>query len=223
MSEPDIAAVAAVHDPVRRRLYDVVRSSGRVVTRVEAADAAGISVKLAAFHLDKLVEVGLLEVAEPEGPRRVGRRPRGYAPARADVQVSLPARRHLDLAGIVVDGAVAQRPGESLQDASRRVAVEEGRSFARAAPSKPDGRDELDAVRERLAAAGYEPFDIGAETVGVRNCPFHPLAARHPDFVCGINAAFVSGLLDGLGCSRWVARGVKPDGRCCAEIGPRDR
>lgn len=222
MSEPDIAAVAAVHDPVRRRVYEVVRAYGRVVTRAEAADRAGISTKLAAFHLDKLVEVGLLELAEPVGPRRVGRRPRGYGPVPSAVQVSLPARRHLDLAGIVVDGAVAQRPGESLQESSCRAAVAAGRTFAQAAPLALADADELAAVRERLSAAGYEPYDIGRDAVGVRNCPFHPLAARHPDFVCGVNAAFVSGLVDGLGCSTLEARGIEPEGRCCAEIGRRD-
>ena len=58
----DVAGVAALADPVRRRLYEHVVSRAGAVGRDEAAAAAGIKRPLAAFHLDKLVAEGLLDV-----------------------------------------------------------------------------------------------------------------------------------------------------------------
>jgi predicted ArsR family transcriptional regulator len=34
--------------------------------------------------------------------------------------------------------------------------------------------------------------------VRLRNCPFHPLAARAPEVMCQINHAYLAGLVDGL-------------------------
>ena len=45
--------LAALDDPVRRTLYRFARQQGRPVTREETAAEAGISRKLAAFHLDR--------------------------------------------------------------------------------------------------------------------------------------------------------------------------
>ncbi|WP_327091941.1 helix-turn-helix domain-containing protein [Nonomuraea sp. NBC_01738] len=60
MSEDDLLALAQLHDPVRRALYEfVVARAG--AGRAEAAEAAGVSRTLAAHHLDRLVEAGLLE------------------------------------------------------------------------------------------------------------------------------------------------------------------
>jgi predicted ArsR family transcriptional regulator len=50
-------------DPARRDLYEYVADAGREVGRAEAAGAVGVARTLAAFHLDKLVDAGLLEVA----------------------------------------------------------------------------------------------------------------------------------------------------------------
>nr|BFE80012.1 hypothetical protein GCM10020093_026130 [Planobispora longispora] len=68
MSSDDLGVVAALNDPVRRAVYEYVISQGREVGRNEAAEAAGVQRTLAAFHLDKLVEAGLLEA----GFKRLG-------------------------------------------------------------------------------------------------------------------------------------------------------
>ncbi|WP_448321047.1 helix-turn-helix domain-containing protein, partial [Streptomyces sp. CO7] len=54
------AVLGVLGDPVRRRLYRHVASSPDEVGRDAAAEAAGVSRSLAAHHLDKLVEAGLL-------------------------------------------------------------------------------------------------------------------------------------------------------------------
>src|SRR5436305_12683449 len=65
-------ALGALAEPTRRRLYEFVAQSGRRVGRDEAAQGAGIGRSLAAYHLDKLVEHGLLEVDYARPPGRSG-------------------------------------------------------------------------------------------------------------------------------------------------------
>src|SRR5574340_288999 len=60
--ESQIAGISTLDEPVRRDLYLYVAEREAAVGRDEAAEAVGVSRALAAFHLDKLVEAGLLEV-----------------------------------------------------------------------------------------------------------------------------------------------------------------
>src|SRR4051812_25312696 len=75
-----LAALAPLAEGTRRELYAYVRAQAAPVTRDEAAEFAGISRKLAAFHLDKLVAAGLLEAGRevPGAQRRLGRPPKSY-------------------------------------------------------------------------------------------------------------------------------------------------
>ena len=107
--ERQITAIASLGDPVRRGLYLYVAGRGREVGRDEAARALRISRALAAFHLDKLHQHGLLETSYRRLTRRRG--PGAGRPAklyrRADLQldVSLPRRRY-ELAGRVLARAI---------------------------------------------------------------------------------------------------------------------
>ena len=59
---PDLEKLAPLADKVRRRLYEHVVAQGAPVDRDAAAGALGIGRPLAAFHLDRLAEAGLLDV-----------------------------------------------------------------------------------------------------------------------------------------------------------------
>src|SRR3954471_10756756 len=76
----DVAAVALLDEPVRRRLYDWVVAQGHPVGREEAARALGIKRPLAAFHLDRLTEAGLLDAGYERLTGRMG--PGAGRPAR---------------------------------------------------------------------------------------------------------------------------------------------
>src|SRR5690348_7603634 len=102
-------------DGSRRSLYDYVRHQDHPVSREEAADATGMSRGLVAFHLDKLVEAGLLAARyqPPAGqPRGRGRTPKVYEPAGDGFAVTIPERRYELIAEILAD-AVAGNPTES--------------------------------------------------------------------------------------------------------------
>ena len=83
MGDP-VDAVAALADPVRRALYEHVAGSGGEVSRADAAAAVGVARTVAAFHLDRLAQEGLLEVTTrrtTSGTRRCRRPSMIVAPA----------------------------------------------------------------------------------------------------------------------------------------------
>jgi predicted ArsR family transcriptional regulator len=224
-------AVAALGDIVRWDLYRFVRRQSGSVTREEAARALRISIKLAAFHLDKLVDRGLLR-ADHEVPRgvrrRVGRAPKRYAPADVEVSLSVP-ERHYQLVGEILVDTLAQvdagEAGESTVERARRIAwgrgerlgteVSEGRRPGRLGPERT-----VVATEDLLEKHGYEPVDDGDGGLLLRNCPFHALVHRAPDLVCSINAAFVDGVLRGLGNDS-VRADLQPEaGVCCVRVRP---
>jgi hypothetical protein len=71
----------------------------------------------------------------------------------------------------------------------------------------------------KLAYRGFEPERATSALLLLRNCPFHPLAAKAPDLVCGINHRFVGGYLDGLGAADAAAAVLQPEAdTCCVRL-----
>jgi predicted ArsR family transcriptional regulator len=221
-----IAAVAVLGDDLRRRMYAFIRRSDRPVTRDEAAASVGISRKLAAFHLDKLVAAGLLTAgyANLSGVRRVGRTPKVYEAADVDVRVGIPQREHGILADILIDAVLTETGGESARQAALRVAVDRGRRLGeserdQARPGRLGAERALTCAGEVLERHGFEPVRDAPTLLRLRNCPFHPLAAKAPDLVCAINHAFLTGLLAGLNARTVHATLAPRPGACCVELG----
>lgn len=225
MTDVPFRAVALLDDELRRVMYAFIRQVRRPVTRDEAAATAGISRKLAAFHLDKLVDAGLLRAHYgTAGLRRgVGRAPKVYELTDREIQVSIPQRRHDVLAGILLQAVLTERDGETAHDATLRAAGERGdqvgsaeRGHAR--PGRLGAERALTVASKVLERYGFEPVRERPTCVRLRNCPFHPLAAREPDAVCGVNRAFIGGLLGGLQ-ARTLEAALEPRaGECCVEL-----
>ncbi|HEY2960066.1 MAG TPA: helix-turn-helix domain-containing protein [Actinomycetota bacterium] len=218
-----LAMLAALDDPVRGRLYRFARRSGRPFTREEAAADAGISRKLAAFHLDKLVDAGLLEASyepPPGRPRRVGRAPKVYRPSHVEVRVNIPERRYDLLAELLVD-ALGREP--AAVPAATGLASERGQELGDRVRQerrlgRPGAERTLSTAAEVLDGLGFETTRVHQDVLTLRNCPFQALAKRAPDLVCGINRAFIHGLVKGLGNQTvQVLLEPRPD-RCCVEL-----
>jgi len=198
-------------DESRRRLLDFVRRARRPVTREEASAAVGISRKLAAFHLDKLVASGLLQARHGgHGPRRVGRAPKVYEPTPHTLSLSLPPRRHELPASLLTEALTAQKSGESAQEASLRVARERGEVLGTEARTGD--------IMTTLESLGFEPAAAGAGRTVLHNCPFHPVAAQAPDLICGMNHAFLRGCLAASGHPETGAVLTPQPGICCVEL-----
>ena len=205
-------ALAALGEPTRRALYAYVVAQDRAVSRDEAASATGTKRATAAFHLERLVDDGLLEarfarVSGRTGPG-AGRTAKLYARARRQIAVSLPPRRY-EIAAQVLAGALeaAQRQATPVSEAVAGAADQAGRQIA------ADGTD----LAEVLTRSGYEPKLGPGGRIHLANCPFHDLLARHADLVCAMNLHLLRGLIGELGvCAQ--ARLDPAEGRCCVTI-----
>jgi predicted ArsR family transcriptional regulator len=205
--------VAALAEPVRRALYRFVAAQPEPVTREQAAAAVGVAQHTAKFHLDRLVDGHLLEAGYRRPPGRggpgAGRPAKVYRRSGADLDVSLPERRY-DLAGRLLVKAVtqAERTGSPVSEALGAVATQAGRSAGTQAES---------GLIDALAADGYEPRRDG-DAITLANCPFHALAREATELVCGMNRAYLEGMLGGIGDTGLAARLDPAPGRCCVRL-----
>lgn len=219
-----LAAVAALAEPTRRRLYDHVVRQPEPVGRDEAAAAVGVPRATAAFHLDRLADDGLLDVVRRRRTGRsgpgAGRPAKLYRRATGSVVISLPERRY-DLAGELLAAAVdeADRTGERPGEVLDRRARLRGEELGRAAASTGSGPA---AVLGVLEEHGFEPRADGDAVVLV-NCPFHALAACHQELVCGMNLRLLDGVLSGVGSAGLAARLEPWEGHCCVRLEPEPR
>jgi predicted ArsR family transcriptional regulator len=221
----DLAAVAALAEPLRRRLYQFVCAQDHAVGRDEAAGGAGVSRSAAAFHLDRLVEDGLLDtefrrLTERRGPG-AGRPAKLYRRADREIAVSLPARRY-ELAARLLAAAVAEagETGHPVASVLDRLAREHGARMA-SAVGPASASAPARAVAGALAAEGYEARSTPAGIV-LANCPFSGVAAEHPGLVCGMNLALLEGFAAALPDARLAARLVPTDGSCCVRLDVHD-
>lgn len=219
--DDQLAAVAALGDRLRRSLYRFVAGAHRAVSRTEAAEETGVTRAAAAFHLDRLVADGLLDVEFRRlGGRRgpgAGRPTKLYRRAAGDVAVSLPPRRY-DLAADLLAAAVddATRTGEPVGVALARVARERGTTLAAEVVA---GSTSAQAAVDVLADHGYEPV-VDGDGLALANCPFHALVGEHRQLVCGLNLALLEGFAAGLPGHPFTARLQPADQHCCVRLGP---
>jgi len=220
-----IDAVAALAEPTRRALYDLVAGSGAPVGREEAAATLGISRDLAAFHLDRLVAARLLDT---EYRRRSGRSGPGagrpaklYRRADRSIEVTLPARRYERAADVLATaiGQLPRRVGVATVTAiARDQGIRIGAGLRRGLGRRPARARSLDALVDTLTDEGYEPsIDVDGRLC-LRNCPFDALVPEHRDVTCAMNLAWAEGVLDGLGERSLGAELDPQDGRCCVVI-----
>jgi predicted ArsR family transcriptional regulator len=228
MSElQDVHAIATLDDALRRRIYLLVRRRRRAVTREEVAADMGISRKLAAFHLDKLLDRGLLRAhyARPAGRSGpgAGRTAKMYETSDVELDVEIPERRY-DLVGqVMVDAIGRHGADETARDAAIRIARENGLAVGEAVRRREDlGRPgperTFTAALGVLEDHGYEPYRAEGGGVRLRNCPFHALARRAPDLVCEMNRSFVEGVVRGFGNANVDALLDRRPDECCVAL-----
>jgi predicted ArsR family transcriptional regulator len=228
-----VASVGSLAEPSRRELYLYVATQPDPVSREQAAEAVGLPLHSVKFHLDRLVDQGLLDVefrrlSGRSGPG-AGRPSKLYRRSAREVSVSLP-ERHYDLAGDMLAAAIdrSMRDSSPIAGAVRATAEGEGRRIAASALTGDAGATQTDApaahrdgdlaiVARVLERCGYEPRVLPGE-VRLANCPFDRLAAKHAQLVCGMNLALISGVLDELRLQGLHADLDPRPGWCCVRI-----
>jgi predicted ArsR family transcriptional regulator len=214
------AAVAALRDPTRRALFDVVARSHAAVSIDDAVRATGTPRSTAALHLDRLVELGILTVgferrSGKTGPG-AGRPAKVYRAAGAEVATSIPARDYELMGEVLATALETAEASGSVTEAVRGAAAARGEALIQE-------HGELDAA---LIAVGYEPVTEDDGVVSLSNCPFHRLAGAHPDLVCRANLALVGAMVAGAKSARDAGQDAvlaPAPGRCCVQLFPSGR
>lgn len=183
----------ALGDNTRYAIYLEVARSSQPRSTAEIGSSLGLHVNTVRPHLERMREVGLLEVhADARGG--VGRPQHRYALAAEAPSLGLepplfPLATRLLLRLAADAGATAEEALEIGRDQGRA----DGR---RAAPPC------LEAAVERLATLGFDPAvvpsGLGA-TVAFTHCPFRDLAEAHPELVCSLHRGLVEGFVDEVG------------------------
>jgi predicted ArsR family transcriptional regulator len=214
VAEPtqNLDAISSLDDATRRALYQHVAAAREPVTREAAAAAVGVDRSVAAYHLDKLVAEGLLAAsfARPAGRSGpgAGRPAKRYVRAESEVSVTLPPRSYEMLAELfaaAIERDDTGRTREAVSDAASTL----GATLA---------AGETDVVTV-LENQGFEPFEDG-DVVRLGNCPFHQLAQRHTELVCGINLSLMSALTQACAAEGLAPRLDPAPGRCCVAFVP---
>lgn len=207
-----LTALTSLDDPIRRRLHEFVVERDEPVSREAAAAAAGIGRTLAAYHLDKLAEAGLLAVSYQRPAGRggpgAGRPAKLYTRSAEEIVVSVPPRDYLLLARLLVT-SIEQDAAGTVRSALNTAARETGRQAAVDA-----GGDVVTALRD----CGYLPQADADGCVTLRNCPFHSVAKDHLEVVCGLNLQLIEGVLDGSAMPGARAELSPSQGRCCVLV-----
>lgn len=219
-----VAAIGALAEPTRRALYRYVATQPAPVSREQAGQAVDLPLHTVKFHLDRLVEDGLLEVefrrlSGRSGPG-AGRPSKLYRRSVRQFSVSLPERRY-DLASAVLATAIdrSMQDGVPIAAAVRDAATQAGHRLA-ARHAEDGGDGGLERTMGVLARHGYEPQVSGAR-VRLANCPFDRLAADHTDLVCGLNFALITGVVEELGISDVRPELAPEAGYCCVQLRER--
>jgi predicted ArsR family transcriptional regulator len=185
-------AVEELADPVRRRCFRAVLASPAPLGKDDVARAADIGRSLAAYHLDRLADAGLVSVSFARRTGRsgpgAGRPAKLYARARTELRVQVPARDDALLARLLA-AAVEASDSDSTRAALLTAARAEGRRVAESATNE-------DALLDALATRGYAPA-VTDDDIRLHNCPFHHLVDEHRDLVCGLNLALLDAAFDG--------------------------
>jgi predicted ArsR family transcriptional regulator len=216
-----LARLAVLQDPVRRRLYQLVAEQPEPVGRDAAAAAVGVSRRLAAFHLDRLADAGLLTVSyrrlnERRGPG-AGRPAKLYARAPEEVTVTVPPRDYELVARLFA--ATVAKLGDTAAATMTTFARDAGRAlaapFAAAATGPGERRRSLATL---LRAVGYEPYEAD-DAIRLRNCPFHRIADDHRQLVCTANLHLLRGITEQLAPDTVPSLAPVP-GQCCVRLQP---
>ncbi len=222
-----LSALAVLNEPLRRRVYEVVAGGGEM-SRDGVASALGVARTVAAFHLDKLVVAGLLDVAYRRPPGRggpgAGRPAKWYRRAAGEIAVSVPERRY-DLAAELLARAVerASHAGADVEGVLAGVARAHGHDVGSELRPTPGGaaagpRTSLaERLVDVLSRHGYEP-ELAGGVITMANCPFHALAEQHRDLVCRMNHQLLSGVVEEARLDPAAARLDPGPGRCCVTI-----
>ncbi|MGH2677753.1 MAG: helix-turn-helix transcriptional regulator [Actinomycetota bacterium] len=222
MTTDPLDGAALLAEPTRRALYLEIGRRGEL-SRDAAARAVGISRSLAAFHLDRLAEAGLVGVeyrrlSGRSGPG-AGRPAKLYRRTADDLAISVPPRDYELAARILAEAVESGGTPTELRRTARRIGRDVGRDARGQAGNRPSRARLTRSLVASLRGRGFEPTRSG-DHIRLSNCPFDALVARSRDSVCSMNLAFLTGIAEGAGVQHLRPVADRQPGMCCVSFRP---
>jgi predicted ArsR family transcriptional regulator len=197
----------ALGDNTRYAIYLELARSPRPCTTSEVAESLGLHPNTVRPHLERMRDVGLLQV-ETDARGSVGRPQHRYslaadAPGLGLEPPAMPLLARL-LVGVAASAGAGPEEAVEIGRAQGRELAGRSGAAALAAADPSVSADErcLAALVVELDRLGYDPAvapDHDSVTVAFAHCPFQALAEAHPEIVCHLHRGLVEGFVEALG------------------------
>ena len=189
-----LAILKALSDNTRYAIYVELARTTAARSTQEIADELGLHPNTVRPHLERMRDVGILQV-ETDSRGTVGRPQHRYRVAP-------------DAPGLGIDPPAWQTLARMLADVAAFMAPEQvdvvamGTEQGRAAAERRRGTPCVAALTDALAELSFEPAggeDGRTTTIAFTNCPFRDLAEAYPELVCNLHRGFIEGFVEELG------------------------
>jgi predicted ArsR family transcriptional regulator len=195
-------AHGALAVPARVAILDHLRACPQPIDAQAVAAATGQHVTTVRFHLDVLIEAGLVTTSRQRSHGR-GRPRTLYAPAFQDHGTSGGAYRELaDVLAANFDTTPARRRRRAeragAEWAAQRLGPAPDATFSPATSPAQARR----TVTGMFAEMGFGPEPASAGRLLLHDCPFRDTARAHPDVVCAAHQGLLTELLARLDPAR---------------------
>lgn len=189
----------ALGDNTRYAIYLELARATSPRSTAEIAETLGLHANTVRPHLERMREVGLLDV-HTDNRGSVGRPQHRYALAADAPSLGLEPPAFPVLARMLTEVAAAAGVAAA---ATADVGAEQGRALAEAARAGRRPRAScIEAVTTMLSELGFDPavvHDENLATIAFTHCPYAELAAVHPDVVCHLHRGLVEGFVESIG------------------------
>jgi predicted ArsR family transcriptional regulator len=195
-SERQLAVLKALGDETRYAMYEELARSTAALSASDLAERLGIHANTVRLHLERLREVGLVDV-EAVHRGTVGRPQHLYFLSAGAPGLGFDPPAHALLAGLLA--ALAERVGADATEAA-----ETGRVWGADAGRRTRARSCLSALEAELSKLGFEPAlesdgPDGSARIEFLHCPFRELAEAYPELVCNLHRGLCEGVVESVG------------------------
>jgi predicted ArsR family transcriptional regulator len=195
VTTPRLELLKALGDNTRYAIYLELARAPKPLATAEIADTLELHPNTVRPHLERMREIGLLEVTiDAQGT--VGRPQHRYSLAPDAPSLGFEPPAFPVLARMLLRLA-------ALADIPAADAIDAGREHGALDAGRPDRAGSCEqALTAELAALGFDPesvVDNASLTVAFTRCPFRELAEANPDLVCSLHRGLVEGFVDARG------------------------
>ncbi len=192
---PRLDLLKALGDNTRYAIYLELARSTQPLATADIAESLGLHVNTVRPHLERMRDVGLLEV-QSDNRGAVGRPQHRYLARR---RCALARARAADVPHPGPDAAAGRRPGRHGRRRTRPTpaASRVERTACRSSGARVSKRSSASSTAS--ASIPRSPATTKPRPIAFAHCPFRELAEANPDLVCSLHRGLVEGFVDVVG------------------------